>query len=58
MKCPKCKSNVGLHYHERTLQERGNAQGICCFICGLWVNGRESEAAFSLTNPGRFNAVG
>jgi hypothetical protein len=48
MKCPKCKSRIGLQYHERALLERGYAQGICCFICGLWVNGFEQEALGSL----------
>ena len=48
MKCPKCKSRVGLHYHEQALMERGNAQGICCFICGFWSNGDEQEAKVRL----------
>jgi hypothetical protein len=48
MKCPKCKSKIGLRFHEQALLERGYAQGFCCFICGFWLNGQEQEALFRL----------
>ncbi len=48
MKCPKCKSKIGLRFHEQALLERGYAQGLCCFICGFWLNGQEQEALFRL----------
>jgi len=48
MICPKCKSNIGIHFHERYLQSLSNARGISCFICGYWFNGEITDFKRSL----------